>query len=145
MLDLVNPYVLVFKRAHDMLCDHNEVFDLWIRIIQAREDGQYNRPTANEVVGLLVWDGTKHFISKDVIIQKMDRTLQRIDEIHLSYMPLHYPLLFSYDTDGWSPDIPRIANSITSRLTVAMRKFYALWIQDQVGESTVNKKSSWLC
>jgi len=36
MLDSVNLYVVVFKRAHDMLRDHGKVVDLRIRIIQAR-------------------------------------------------------------------------------------------------------------
>ena len=117
MLDAVNPYVAVFRKARDMLRDHDEVLDLRIRIIQAREGRQYIRPTAEEVAGLLVGDGTEHYGSHDVIIQKMDGTLQRIDEIHPSYMPLHYPLLFPYGTDGWSPDIQRITNSSTSRST----------------------------
>ena len=33
MLDSVNPYVAVFRRARDMLSDHGEVLDLRIRII----------------------------------------------------------------------------------------------------------------
>ena len=130
MLDAVNPYVAVFRKARDMLRDHGEVLDLRIRIIQAREGRQYIRPTAEEVAGLLVGDGTEHYGSRDVIIQKMDGTLQRIGEIHPSYMPLHYPLLFPYGTDGWSPDIQRITNSSTSRSTVTMREFYAFRIQD---------------
>ena len=32
-LDSVNPYVIVFRRARDMLRDHNEVSDLIIQII----------------------------------------------------------------------------------------------------------------
>jgi len=38
MLDSVNPYVAIFRRARDMLCDHGDVLDVRIRIIQARED-----------------------------------------------------------------------------------------------------------
>jgi len=94
MLDSVNPYVAVFRRACDMLCDHGEVFDLRIWIIQLRKGRQYIRTTAEVVAELLVGDGTEHFGSRDVIIQKMDGTLQRIDEIYPSCMPLHYPLLF---------------------------------------------------
>jgi len=71
---LVNPYVVIFKRARDILCDHDEVLDMRIRIIQAREGRQYIAPTANEVVGLLVRDGTKNFGYRDVIIQKRDGT-----------------------------------------------------------------------
>jgi len=81
-----------------------------------------------EVAGLLVGDETEHFGSRDVIIQKMDGTLQRIDEIHPSYMPLHYPLLFSYDIDGWNSDIPRMTSCSTSRSAAAMREFYTFRI-----------------
>jgi len=128
MLDSVNPYVAIFRRAHDMLRDHDKVLDVRIRIIQAREDRQYITPTANEVAGLLMGDGTENFESTDVIIQKRDGTLQRINETHPSYMSLQYHMLFPYDIDGWSQDIPRRSTSNTSRSTVTMRKFYAFWI-----------------
>jgi len=85
----------------------------------------------------LVGDGTEHFGPEDVILQKMDEILQRIDEHYPSHMPLHYPLLFSYGTDGWCSDIPKVTNS---SLTVLMNEFYAFRIQDQLAESVVFKK-----
>ena len=73
MLDSVNPYVAVFRRARDMLSDHGEVLDLRIRIIQAREGRQYIRPTAEEIAGLIVGDETEHFRPRDVIVKtRMD-------------------------------------------------------------------------
>jgi len=75
MLDSVNPYVIVFRRARDMLRDHCEVFVLQIRIIQTREGRQYIRPTIEEVAGLLVVDGTEHLGSRNITIQKMNGTL----------------------------------------------------------------------
>jgi len=74
---------------------------------------------------LLVGDGTENFGSRDVIIQKRDGTLQRINETHPSYMALQYSLLFPYGTDGWSQDIPRRSTSSTSRSDITMREFYA--------------------
>ena len=56
-------------------------------------------------------------------------------------MPLHYLLLFPYDTNGWSADIPRMTNSTALRSTVSMSEFYAFCIQDQLGESMVIKQS----
>ena len=41
MLDSINPYVVIFRRARDMLRDHGEVLDVRIRIIQAREGRKY--------------------------------------------------------------------------------------------------------
>jgi len=141
MLGSVNPYVAIFRRARDMLREHSEVLDVRIRIIQAREGRQYITPTVNEVAELLVGDGTENFGSKDVIIQKRDGTLQRINEAHPSYMALQYPLLFPYGTDGWSQDISRRSISSTSRSTVTMKEFCAFRIQDRVGESAVIKQS----
>jgi len=69
-----------------MLRDHGEVLDVKIRIIQASEGTQYNTPTATEIAGLLVGDGHENFESSDVIVQKRDGTLQRINETHPSYM-----------------------------------------------------------
>jgi len=77
-----------------------------------------------------VGDGTKNIRSRDVIIQKRDGTLQRINEIHPSYITIQYPLLFPYGTDGWSEDIPRGSTSSTLRSIFMMREFYAFQIQD---------------
>jgi len=66
MLDSVNPYVAIFRRALDMLRGHRE--DVRIRIIQAREGRQYITHTTNKVTGLLVGDGPENFGSIDVII-----------------------------------------------------------------------------
>jgi len=85
-----------------MLHDHAKVFNVRIRIIQVEEGKQYLTPTVNEVVGLIVGDGTKNLGSKDVIIQKRDGTMQRINKTHPSSMTLQHPLLISYDIDGWS-------------------------------------------
>jgi len=56
-------------------------------------------------------------------------------------MPLHYPLLFPYSTDGWGADILRMTNSSASRVTISMREFYAFCIQDRLGEFVVIKQS----
>jgi len=124
-----------------MLRDHSKVLDVKIRIIQPREGRQYITPIANEVAGMLVGDGTENFGSRDVIIQKRDGTLQKINETHPSYMALQYPMLFSYGTDGWSQDIPRRSTSSTLRLTITMREFYAFQVQDQVGESPIVRQA----
>jgi len=68
MLDSVNPYIAIFRKACDMLRDHGKVFDLRIRIIQARKHRR-----------LSIRDGIEHFGFWDVIIQKMEGTMQRID------------------------------------------------------------------
>ncbi len=63
-------------------------------------------PTANEVVALMVGDGSEVVDRRDVIIAQQVGPFHRIFELHVGYMALHYPLIFPYDEDGWHPNIP---------------------------------------
>ena len=49
MLDVVNPYVRVFRNARNIL-QVDSIVDLRIRIIKARHGRQYTMPTVDEVV-----------------------------------------------------------------------------------------------
>lgn len=134
MLDNINPYVAVFRNAANMLHCQGQTRDLQIKLIRAREGRQYDQPTANEVAALMVGDGTEDLGNRDVILQTLDGRLQRIDETHPSYMPLQYPLLFPYGTDGWTPGIPKVGSTSTSRGDVSMRQALAYRIQNREGE-----------
>jgi hypothetical protein len=61
---------------------------------------------ADEVVALMVGDGSEAIDRRDVIIVKQASSFQRISELHVGYMALHYPLLFPYGEDGWHSNIP---------------------------------------
>jgi hypothetical protein len=61
---------------------------------------------ADEVVTLMVGDGSKVVDKCDVIVAQQVGPFQRISELHVGYMSLHYPLLFPYSEDGWHPNIP---------------------------------------
>jgi len=63
-------------------------------------------PIANEVVTLMVGDGSKAVDKRDVVIAQQAGSFQRISELHVGYMALHYPLLFPYSEDGWHLNIP---------------------------------------
>ncbi|XP_021771182.1 uncharacterized protein LOC110735317 [Chenopodium quinoa] len=134
MLDDINPYVAVFRNARSMLRDQGEHQDLRIKLICAREGRQYIQPTASEVAALMVGDGTNDIGNRDIILQKVDGGLKRIDETHPSYMPFQYPLLFPYGTDGWRAGIPKVSDTSTSRNTVTMRQFYAFRIHNREEE-----------
>ena len=58
-----------------------------------------NRPTANEVADLLVGRASVQG-SHVTVLFTTGGQLQRINEIHPSYMELQYPLLFPYGEDG---------------------------------------------
>jgi len=105
MLHKVNPYVHVFRQAAHIL-QENPLQDLKLVIIKSSNERQYATPTASEVAVLMVGDGQEAEPSnRDIIIYKQNGDLQRISQIHQSYNPLHYVLLFPHGEPGWHPDI----------------------------------------
>jgi hypothetical protein len=51
-------------------------------------------------------DGSEAVDRHDIIIAQQASPFQRISELHVGYMALHYSLLFPYGEDGWHPNIP---------------------------------------
>ncbi|KAH9555671.1 hypothetical protein CY35_08G127200 [Sphagnum magellanicum] len=94
MMYNINPYVEVFKMAGDMMATEGAPMDLKLRLIASRTKNarRYNVPMAVD--------------RRDVVVAQQAGLLQRISELHVGYMALHYPLLFPYSEDGWHPNIP---------------------------------------
>ena len=69
------------------------------------DSGTYNLLSANEVAGLVGGDLDIGDLNRDIILEHQFDQLKRIDELHLSYLPLQYPLLFPYGEDGFREDI----------------------------------------
>jgi hypothetical protein len=68
MMYNINPYVKVFKMARDMMATESAPMDLKLRLIASRtkDARRYNVPTADEVVALMVGDGSKAVDTRDV-------------------------------------------------------------------------------
>ncbi|KAH8934536.1 hypothetical protein BDL97_18G088100 [Sphagnum fallax] len=107
MMYNINPYVEVFKMARDMMATKGAPMDLKLHLIASRtkDARRYNVPTANEVAALMVGNGSEAVDRRDVILAQQAGPFQRISELHVGYMALHYPLLFPYGEDGWHPNI----------------------------------------
>ena len=52
----------------------------------------------DEIAVVMPNDNTSN---RDIVLHFRDGGLQHISELHRSYDPLQYPLLFPHDTDGW--------------------------------------------
>ena len=57
---------------------------------------QHDLPTSIDIYGLIVGDFDHNEKGRDIIIHNHTGELQRINKLHLSYMVIQYPLLFSY-------------------------------------------------
>ncbi|XP_024976216.1 uncharacterized protein LOC112514116 [Cynara cardunculus var. scolymus] len=108
ILDAKNVLVKSCRIARDCFDCYLDV-KLKLRLIGKREkDGRtYNLPTASEVAALIVGDDGGTIEKSDIIVQYQTGYLQAISELHHSYLPLQYTLLFSYGEDGYRLDIPR--------------------------------------
>lgn len=105
MLDNHNSHAKCFWMARDQLMQDN-VHDLKLKLIAGREkDGRiYNVPTVSKVVVLITRNDETNS-TRDIIVQKQNGNLQRINELHTSYLASKYPILFPYGEDGYRHDI----------------------------------------
>lgn len=98
-----NSYIRDLKSAYE-LAKHNRLKDFNISIQEsARPMGEharrYNAPTCKEIAILMP---SEPYGQRDIIISSRSNELRRICELHPSYDPLQYPLLFPTGNDGWS-------------------------------------------
>jgi hypothetical protein len=102
MMYNINPYIEVFKMARDMMAMEGAPMDLKLHLIASRtkDAHRYNVSTADEVVTLMVGNGSEAVDRHDVVLAQQVGLFQRISELHVGYMALHYPLLFPYSEDG---------------------------------------------
>ncbi|KAI5444617.1 hypothetical protein KIW84_013038 [Lathyrus oleraceus] len=97
----------------------------------------YNQPTVSKVTGLVVGDIDTTEM-RDIIMQTKGGQLQRINELHTSYLAYQYPLIFPYGEDGYMPnivhrDLDIFQDNKRNRLTI--REWLAFCIQNSSCET----------
>ncbi|KAK9733232.1 hypothetical protein RND81_04G053500 [Saponaria officinalis] len=139
MIDANNPLAAIFRMVKDRIESH-DAEDIKLRLISTRyTDGRtYNLPTASEVAALIVGDIENTIEKRDILIERQCGTLNRIFELHPSYLALQYPLLFPYGEDGFRTGIPHSQVSIDSKTSenphnkLTMREWLAFRLQDRI-------------
>ncbi|VAH01467.1 unnamed protein product [Triticum turgidum subsp. durum] len=144
MLDENNELVKSFRMARDRY-QESDLENVRLRLIGKRSsDGrQYNLPTASEIAALIVGEQTGENVGRDIIVENKDKQLQRISELHPSFMSMQYPLLFPYGEDGFRPEIKleKTKGGEGKRKHVTMMQYYAYRIQQRVNQSVVLQTS----
>ncbi|XP_035844002.1 uncharacterized protein LOC118490455 [Helianthus annuus] len=138
VLDSNNQLVKTYGRVRDRLVDNPHV-DLKLRLKANRsKDGRvttYNLPTSSEVVALIVGDIEEALDNCDAVVESKKDGLQRISELHPSYLTLQYPLLFPFGEDGYRIDILHRegrASTKKKESKCTMREYFAYRVQDRV-------------
>ncbi|XP_022025052.1 uncharacterized protein LOC110925406 [Helianthus annuus] len=108
----------------------NDWRNVRLKLIGTRDkDGRiFNMPTASEVAALVIGDFDGAFDKRDIIVQTKSGVLQRISELHPSYLALQYPLIFPFAEDGFRLGIKHIGVSLDCdilRTSTTMREFFA--------------------
>ncbi|KAF1892366.1 hypothetical protein Lal_00010831 [Lupinus albus] len=105
MLDEYNTHVKSFRMAKERY-QHESMSDLRLKLIADRViDGRiYNMPTVSEITALIVGD-VDNPSKRDIILEKQNGKLKRINELHTSYLGYQYRLLFPYGEDGYRHDV----------------------------------------
>ncbi|GKD11291.1 helicase [Tanacetum coccineum] len=125
--------------AKDWFHSHSSV-NVELRLISERTNlRQYNAPTVAKVAALITNDFGDGAPTRDIIKTNKDSGLQRILELHPSYMALQYPLLFPYGEDGYHDKISYHSNTgtrKTNRGYVTMKEYYTYVIQYKKDQGT---------
>ncbi|PWA85367.1 spo11/DNA topoisomerase VI subunit A [Artemisia annua] len=144
VLDESSDLVKTFRRAREAYTEDNEQ-NIKIKLIAKRgKDGrQYDLPTANEVAGLIVGDVDACVEDRDIVLQKRDGPMQRINIFHPMYLALQYPLLMPCAQDGYTLGIPHINTSGKPKTkddkekTVTMKEWFSYQIQDRPNQENL--------
>ncbi|KAK1577103.1 hypothetical protein Q3G72_018996 [Acer saccharum] len=110
MFDECNDLTKVFRMARDHF-RALEFIPIRLRLMRScsNDSNVYNLPMRSEVAALIVGDLDDNVMC-DIIVEHKSDGLQRISELHLSFMAMQYPLLFPYDEDGFQLGIKYITN-----------------------------------
>nr|XP_025887491.1 uncharacterized protein LOC112941712 [Solanum lycopersicum] len=137
MLEEHNILVKTFRMARDRYKEHHEC-EFRLRLLSNRTtDGrQYNLPTTSEVAGLIVGGLTEENFQRDIIVEHRKNGLQRISDLHPSFMSMTYPLIHPYGEDGYRVGINLgdVINKTYKRQKLTMRDFYCFRIQQRLNE-----------
>ncbi|XP_028801017.1 uncharacterized protein LOC114756253 [Neltuma alba] len=128
-LDDANPFVKQYGAVSSMI-KNDQNTDVKICLISTRtKDGRnYNLPSTSKVVALIVGDIDMNFGRRDVIVHKLSGLLQRIDELHPSYLSLQYPILFPRGEDGYCDNIEHREETLSNtkkKKRVSIREYFA--------------------
>ncbi|KAJ0433068.1 putative helitron helicase-like domain-containing protein [Helianthus annuus] len=138
MLDSNNALVKTYRQARDCF-KQNPHIDLKLCLIGKRsKDGRtYNLPEASEVAALVIGDITQAVENRDIVVKTKTGRIERISELHPSYLSLQYPLLFPYGEDMYRVDILHrglTEDTNSKRAMCTMREFFAYRLQDRVNK-----------
>jgi len=133
-LDEFNVHAKSFQVARDQYREQ-PFYDLKLRLTvdRTKDEKLYNIPNVSEVATIIVGD-IDRASPRDIIMENKSGKLQRINELHTSYLGYQYPLLFSYEEDGYRHDVSHRVTSTSNnrkRNRLTIREWFYFRIQSR--------------
>lgn len=100
-----NPYVQIFQQVGKKLqTEPSKQINIVLKN-NYDKDKRYNTPSSDEIAVLMVndFEDSEKVNTRDIIIYPKAGSLKRISELHSSYDPLQYVLMFVRGEKGWQP------------------------------------------
>ncbi|XP_057423555.1 uncharacterized protein LOC130717366 [Lotus japonicus] len=139
MVDESNKLAKSFRRVRDLI-EEGGGEDVSLRLFRNRRQNinTYNLPSVDEVAALIVGDFDSSDCGRDIIIRTKSGFLQRIPEYHAAFLPLQYPMIFPYGTNGYADGIKFSRNPDNvrgwKRKRISLREWVAFRLQERQGE-----------
>lgn len=122
IMEEINPYAQVYKHASEVAQVRQDVA-LVIRSDLGPDRRRYNAPTADQVA-VIIPDNQNVSHPRDIVLRMRQGPLQQISELHPSYVPLQYPLIFPRGESGWFGGMRNEANE-----KISLGKWAAFMLQ----------------
>ncbi|KAI9104363.1 hypothetical protein K1719_022935 [Acacia pycnantha] len=78
--------------------------------------------------------------TRDIIVKRQCGKLQRIDELHMAYLPLQYPLIFPYGDNGYNSSNQHALESLSAtkkKRKLTPREYLAFQLMRRKSETSV--------
>ncbi|KAK9072558.1 hypothetical protein SSX86_008992 [Deinandra increscens subsp. villosa] len=128
VLDSCNELVRLFRTAKELTSTCNPP-DFAICLFNSQYQMSYDLPTPG-CIGAILYGPESSSEQYDIVLHPKDGVLRRVSNLHPSYMPLQYPLLFPYGESGWSSNLKFESKGKTRQLTMNM--YYSFFLHDRV-------------
>lgn len=105
----VNPYIQIYQHAFEVIGQdsRDSVYEVTAHLCAAPgcHPWRGNLPVADEVAVVICDSGGEELNLRDIVLHQWSGGLQIISDLHPSYSPLYYVLLFPRGESGWHPDL----------------------------------------
>ncbi|CAK9292290.1 unnamed protein product [Gordionus sp. m RMFG-2023] len=132
-----NPFASQFLRVSSMIANGVPNISLNLKSTPSFDIRYRNKPTSSEIAVLLPGDGSDHIAHRNITLKTISGPLRRINELHSSYDPLQYVLLFPRGDIGYHPSI----HYRNSNKYVTCREYYAYRFMVRQDEENVILRS----